>query len=432
MKASSTSISEKEHFLSPILMKKLGWGIIVLFVLFLPFQSSIYRALRLPDKFLWMDEVFVAFAFTLFFFILIYWGRLQKRAAQILLVLFFLGVVGIFSGLYNANPFIITANGIFDYIKNFLVIPIVAFFSISPKKARGLYKLLHCLALFLCLVAILQVMAFLIKFPLGEFGILPIADVRFGIPRTPSLMGHPNIFGLYALLFFILDFSLYRKIRWQNMLFASGVFFSVSRMVWVAFFITLLFLLVQGKSRKTRALFIVATIIIALAVPSFYLRTAKDMGSESYFRGYALTKSIEIWKGQPFLGVGPGMYGGVVSLVFHSPIYEQYQFSPHWFAFMSGFHSLDQFWPQILAEMGLIGTFCFGVLLFVLWKVPKKAILTAKDEFRKRMLLGFSVVPVVLFVYLFGSGLNLTAFLLTYGVLFGLVLGMKDENSSSQ
>lgn len=432
MKDNSILISNRERFLFPVLMKKISWVIIALFLLFLPFQQPIWRTLRLSDRFLWADEVFVVFTFALFFLVLIYWGKLQKRAVKILLVLFFLGVVGLFSGLYNGNSFIVTTNGIFDYIKNFLIIPVIAFFSISSKRVRGLYKLLHYLALFLCLIAILQVIAFLTRFPLEKLGIPFVSFTRFGMPRTPSLMGHFNIFGLYALFFFILDFSLHRKIRWQNALFASGVFFSVSRMVWIAFFVTLLFLVTQRKSRKARTLFIVAIIIIVLAVPSFYLYTAKEIESENYFREYALMKSMEIWKDHPFLGVGPGMYGGVVSLLFNSPIYEQYYFSPRWFTYVSRFRSLDQFWPQILAEMGLLGTFCFGILLFVLWKVSKEAALATKDGFRKRMLSGFSVVPVVLIAYLFGSGLNLTAFLLTYSVLFGMALGIKDENSSRQ
>jgi len=430
MNVNSTLVNGGEYFAFPLLLRKLGWVIVVLLLFFLPFQHPIYRALNLPDKFLWMDEIFVVLIFILFFFIILYLGRIRKGAAKIIFSLVFLGIIGIFSGIYNANSLIVTSNGIFDYVKNFLPIPIMALFRISKRKVINLYNILHYLALFLCVVAVTQEIFFFLNLPLKIVGV-SFVDVRFGIMRTPSLMGHPNIFGLYALLFFILDFSLYRRIRWQNMFFTLGVFFSVSRMVWIAFFIALLFLLVQGKSRKARTLFIVAIIIIALAVPSFYLHTAKEMGSESYFRGYALTKSIEIWKDHPFLGVGPGMYGGVVSLVFHSSIYERYQFSPHWFTFVSSFHSLDQFWPQILAEMGLLGTFFFGALLFVLWKVPKKVALTAKDEFRKRMLLGFSIGPAVLFVYLFGSGLNLTAFLLTYSILLGMVLGMKDENSSN-
>jgi len=432
---SPISTEIKEDRLFPVLVRKLAWGIVVLFSLYLPFQIPIWKALNLPHKFLWTDEFFVATAFILFLLIFVYQGKIKREASQILFCLLILGVIGIISGLYNSNPAIVTANGIFDYIKNFLAIPVAipvfCLFSIPQKKVTGLYNILHRLVLFLCFIAILQEISFFLGLPVEKIGV-SFVDIRFGLMRTPSLMGHPNIFGLYALLFFILDFSLYRRIRWQNILLACGIFLSLSRMVWAAFFISLFFLLIQEKRKKMLAIFVVATIVISFAIPYFYLRTAKELGSENYFRGYTLTKSIEIWKDYPILGIGPGMYGGVVSVVFNSPVYEQYGFSPHWFAFMSRIRSLDQFWSQILAEMGLLGTLAFVFLLFTLFRVARKESLNARDYFRKRLLLGFSVVPVVLVVYLFGSGLNLTAFLLTYGMLFGMVLGMKDEGVINQ
>jgi len=54
--------------------------------------------------------------------------------------------------------------------------------------------------------------------------------------------------------------------------------------------------------------------------------------------------------------------------------------------------------------------------------------LLAKNPFRKGMLSGFSVMPIAIAAYLFTNVLNVTAFLLTYSLLFGMVLGMRDEN----
>lgn len=412
-------------------MKRLNWWIITFFLLFLPFQGALQRALNLPRKFLWMDEIFVAFYVVLFLLAILCQRGVKKASTQILFSLILLGIIGIISGLYNTNAFIVTANGIFDYMKYFLIIPALCLFSVGNKKMQSLHSVLHRLALFLCFIAILQEIFFFLGFPVERIGV-PFTDVRFGLMRTPSFMGHPNIFGLYSLLFFVLDFSLHRRIRWQNLVFALGALLSVSRMVWTAFFSVLFLFLIHRKGKKAAGLFILVLIIFFLSLPSFYLHTAEEIGSPGYFREYVLIKSLKIWQNQPILGLGPGMYGGVVSFMFGSPIYGRYGFDERWLDVMENIFSIDQFWPQILVEMGLLGTLSFTFILFTLWRVARKEYLIAQVSFRKNILFGFSLIPLVLSVYLLGSGLNLGAFLLTYSVLFGLTLGIRNENSSNK
>lgn len=367
----------------------------------------------------------------LFLFIMpfLYLGKMSKDGAKILLCLLILGFVGLISGLMNNNPLVVTAMGIFDYLKNFLVIPIFTLLSINRKSMDSLYIMLHRLALFLCLVAFAQEVAFLVGLPIQEVGVL-FQDFRFGLLRTPSLMGHPLVFGLYALLFFVLDFTVHRRIRWQNIILVSGVFLSLSRVVWASFLTALLLMLIQNRSKKILALFIFAVLAITLTIPFFYVHTGREMISEDYFRGYSLRKSQEIWKDHPVLGVGPGMYGGVISFIFDSPIYKKYDFSQFWLNYASGFRSIDQFWPRILVEMGIIGTVVFLFLLWLMWRIPQRASLTKHDLFQQRILSGLSVVSASLFIFLFGSGLNLTAFLLTFNILLGMYLGTKNESST--
>ncbi len=425
------SLENKNYLLFPISLKKLFWDMVALLLIFLPFQIPIKKFLNLPNRFLWIDEIFVVFCFGLFLFMLLCIGRVKKNAVQILIPLLLLGIIGLISGLHNNNSLIITVNGIFDYIKNFLIIPFVCLFAISKKKFISLYKILHKLALFLCLIAVLQVILFYFKVDIPVIEVKSV-DMRFGLPRVSSLIGHPNMLGLYSLLFFILDFSLHQRFRWQNLVLLIGIFLSVSRMVWFAFLISLFMLLLQIKSKKIFLFLIPGIITIVLVFPFFYTSTMEEWSSETKYRGYTRMKSLEIWKAHPLLGVGPGMYGGVVSVVFNSPIYERYDFSERWFNYgLKKFHSIDQFWPQILAEMGFLGVLGFGFLLFILWQIAKSVSSGAKDIFRKKMLSGLSVIPLVLVIYLIGSGLNLTPFLLTYSIFFGMILGMKNENTSN-
>jgi len=421
----------KKDSLIQDVLKRLGYLVITFLLVFLPFQTPLGSLIKSPQLLLWVDEMFVAFVFILFLATFFFEGKIRKGPLQILICLILLGVIGMASGLMNGNSFIVTANGIFDYIKNFLVIPALFAFSISEKRVGKIFIVLHRMAIALCLIAILQEIAFFLGAPVKKLGV-SYYEVRFGLMRASSLMGHPNIFGLYALLFFTLDLSLTRRMRWQNLLFASGIFLSISRMVWIGFFISFFFLFIQAKGRKFKILFLLATILIAFSIPTFYSITAREIDKSVYFRGYALSKSLEIFKDHPVWGVGPGMYGGVVSFTFDSPVYQKYSFDKDWLDFIKGFRSLDQFWPQIFAEMGGVGTLFFGFLLFYLWKVPKKISEISGNEFRKKMLSGISVIPIVLVIYLFGSGLNLTPFLLTYSTLLGLMLGMEDENPPGQ
>ena len=81
------------------------------------------------------------------------------------------------------------------------------------------------------------------------------------------------------------------------------------------------------------------------------------------YRVYALLKSAEVWRDQPWLGTGPGRFGGQVALRYPSPVYARYDFLP-----LNGvYYPLDVFWARLLTEWGLIGAGCylwaFGLVL---------------------------------------------------------------------
>jgi len=425
------SAKSKNTFLFPFILQKMSWGIITLLLVFIPFQMNVQKWLKMPAQFMWIDEFLIVIAFILFSFNLSYYGKIKKGSFVISLSSLLIVIVGVVSALNNSTPFIISSGAVFNYIKNFLVIPIFCLFIIPKPYILGLYKILHRLALIFCIIAILQEMCYFLGLPVEILGAsTDYVYLRFGFMRTPSLLGHPNVFGLYALLFFILDFSLYRRFRWQNMLFLSGIFLSGSRIVWVALYFSLFYLLIQ-KNKKIIATFILMTIAIAcILLP--YLSTSKEVTSETYFRRYTILKSIEIFKDYPIMGVGPGMYGGWITSEFTSYIFDKYQFAPQWIENIKKHRTLDCFWFQNLAEIGLLGTLSFIILLIVLWMIARREAILSNGLFRRKMLSGFSVIPIVIAAYLFTSVLNVTAFLLTYTMLFGMVLGMKDENTVSE
>jgi len=397
--------------------------LVSLVLFYLPFQSY---SERLVSSFFirWVDELFIVFMLMLFVSNILLWGKLRKITIQLLFPILLLCVIGLVSGTVNRNNFFVTLNGTFDYVKNLLLIPIFAHFAFSLNSLKRLYFGLRSIALVLCLMGLAQFILFYMGLAFFERGLLTIYDIRFGVPRVYPFFFHPNLFGLYALLFFLIDFSYRRKFRLISLILLLGVIISISRMVWFGLLLSLFLLYLKSNIRKLLGLILILMLLLAMSFPYFALKTVDEYSaSGEKYRGYAFHKSLEIWSDYPVLGAGPGMYGGVVSFVFKSPLYELYQFDDHWYRSMRKFFSLDQFWPQILVELGLAGALTFGMLLWTLFRLTKEAYLKTEDLFFKNVLSALSIVPAILFVYLIGSGLNLTAFLVTYCVFLGSVVG---------
>jgi O-antigen ligase len=398
--------------------------VIFAFLLFIPFQRIIFSYLKLPQVFNWSDEIFITVIVLSGVF---YMRELNKLAFQFLIFLAIFVLICSISGLMNGNPIVVTLLGIFDYVKNFLVIPFIGIFISKKKHLLTLHRLLYTLALFFCVVAIIQFFGHLAGVPLHLLGEV-YSLRRLGFWRVSSLLGHPNIFGFYTLIFFIIDINLHRRLRWQNVLFSIGIFLCTSRLVWAAYGMTLgLFLFPSsGRWKKLKPAFSVGLIVFVIVM--YILMTSTGLAHE--YRVYTFFKGLDILKEHPVLGVGPGMYGGVISLMFNSPLYETYPFSPYWRNQLQAYRSLDQFWIQSLVELGIVGTCAFLFILFLLHYLAGNASRKARnDSFTSRFNGGLAYMPLVVGIYLLGSGLNHAAFLLTYTTLFGMALHIADPSS---
>ena len=121
--------------------------------------------------------------------------------------------------------------------------------------------------------------------------------------------------------------------------------------------------------------------------------------SEIPYRVLAREKGLEVWKDHPFWGVGPGMFGSAGAKKYISPVYEEYNFTVplRWFG------SLDQFWPQVLAETGIIGSGAFaGILLLLFITFALSAKRTTINEMRGFFIgLMFSMIAII--IYSFGT-----------------------------
>ena len=78
-----------------------------------------------------------------------------------------------------------------------------------------------------------------------------------------------------------------------------------------------------------------------------------DLGT----RGRYLREGIPIILDHPFLGVGPGRYGGAAAKIIPSPVYEEYGTR------LFGYRTVHNFWLHLLGEAGALGTAVFLTII---------------------------------------------------------------------
>jgi len=399
-------------------------------LIFLPFQQLFVKLFN-NQRLLFFDEIVVFLSGIIFLFFFMYSLKIKRSICKIVVCMACFVCIGFVSGISNDNNLLITFLGVFDYLKYFILIPITVFLGfreiISVKK---IYFCISWLAVLLCVFAVIQELAFFCGLANENIGV-DWHDVRYGLMRTPSLIGHPNAFGLYVLLFFIFETTLKRKMDAKSYIYFLGIILSISRMVWIALLIYL-FIFFRRKIKRNILFFGgMVMFICAILYPFLMNKTINEVTNQKNVRAYVYSKSYELLKQNVLIGLGPGMYGGVVSFRFSSPVYNEFDIK--WYNYLSSFRSLDAFWPQIFVEVGILGGIVFIVFLFYLSYIAKKESRNSCSVFRKNMLEACFFIPIVIALYLFGSGLNMTHILMTYSIFYGLLLGIeKNENITNK
>jgi O-antigen ligase len=133
-----------------------------------------------------------------------------------------------------------------------------------------------------------------------------------------------------------------------------------------------------------------------------------------------LQDTLPIIRDHLWLGVGPGLFGGHIALITHSPLYAQYHFPP--FKYATG-GQLDMFWTHIVAESGILGTAAYLAIVVTCFVVGRQAYRTAMTPLRKALLLGFLyVIPVAVFVSLVSSVLEAGPPATLFWALMGMLM----------
>jgi O-antigen ligase len=263
-----------------------------------------------------------------------------------------------------------------------------------------------------------------------------ISNWRLGIYRLRSVMKNPNIFGLYTLLIFIIYLSLSKKVNYFIfVVFLSGIIFSVSRVVYTG----LIFLCIVHlyRRKKTFVLVIIPMLILSLVIfiinVEFQKRTFKsnqtgqEISSYDDYRKTTRETAISIWKDRMLLGIGPGMFGGIISLNHNSKVYGEYGYSDDimWHLRQTG--NIDQFWFQLIAEMGLVGviiSFLFFVALIAMLLIVR---IWASSYQIGKLFLGLLVITLTIILFTTYTGLKNTPLMFTYSAIFGMAIASEKK-----
>lgn len=354
---------------------------------------------------------------------------------------------GLVSGIFNGNSISVTALGTFDYLKNFLVIFIYAAFFRDFGDFKKIFRFLLFIAILLGTIALMQfVWAMGSVYMLGKaitdksiyiLSTVPIEKIdidiawRYGIFRAQSLTYHAYILGLFNLL--ILTVYLYTekgtKIKFYIPV-LSGVIVSASRMAYGGLILVMSMQFFKRRKWFMPVLLVVLFILITNINFSGHLDikgilnlselSAEGNSDSENIRLYSRYKAIEIWKDYPNWGVGPGMFGGIVAFKYHSYINELYNLK---LGYLGQVQSIEQFWFQILAETGVVGTLCFINLIIILFIVLYKARESASTDEIRNLFYGLMVFIPCILIYSIGSGINIAPVFFTYCAFVGMGLG---------
>lgn len=322
------------------------------------------------------------------------------------------------------------AFGVYDFVKNIVIIYLFAMMAFSREEFISIIKSLISMGLILAIVGIFGIM---LALALGrEIELFVMPSSRFIPYQTYSLagFGKQNYLGVYATLLFFLGNSLYGPfIRFSRFSIFLLLIFTVSRQAWMSF-------LAMFAIVKRKKVLIVALPILFIGIV-ISMGGKEEMNPEEYFRLFVLVESLKILKEHPLTGLGPGMFASLASVLWNSPIYKKWPpLMIHW---MFKIRAIDTFWPIVWGETGLIGLFLYvGGLLSVFFHLRRLAVGFSQLADTQLFLIGRTLqwFMVAIAIMGFAGGLNMPFVTYTYSALIGIYVSLhhcsQDTNSVNE
>ncbi|MEW6606962.1 MAG: O-antigen ligase family protein [bacterium] len=410
--------------------------ILFLIILLLPFQRAPtiffenqgedieFIAIRL---FTYLDEISFIVAMTLIlWFILLKLPHYSLNLKTIPLTkpLLFLIAVCVVSTIVNRVPFLQGLWGTYDIVKNIMVVYIFSALHWSKDEFLSMINLVKKIVIFLVIVGIIaEILALCGQIGVGYL-VAPEENKRFGFYRVRSLTGYGSInyLSMYALLGLFLIYTTTKSGMKKNLSLLATlclIFLTSSRQAWIGLFMMLVLI---KKRLIVPGLLIIAGIIV------MSLFDTESYDPELYYRTFAYYESFRLLRENPMFGAGTGMFGGLASKIFESPIYDNW---PQYYrTLVYSIGSIDTFWPVIWGETGISGLIAFSLLWFSLFRGMQnianrfKTIGDIQMYDIGNILANYAVALVIM---CFGTGLNCAFVVWTYFGLTGIYFSLCNQ-----
>ena len=284
----------------------------------------------------------------------------------------------------------------------------------------------------------------LVSFPVILIGLLEILSGRlffesvdrFGqsldnseMFRLASTIGNPIDLGLYVLLIIGILFSdlvyklnlLQNKFLTMAMLIGSVVvlFGTKSRGPILAIAVMLVYFVITKRIKLKYYLF--SIFVAVLSYLSFgeqflerFSTLSLDISQSEGYREIWLLQSLRVLNDYVFFGVGPGMYGGWVSINYSpSWVYSYYDINT------DGISSIDMFFVHFICEAGVFGFLAYLFFYFTQFRFFRRSYKASRNSSIK----GVSLMVIISIIALFVTGftsilLESQLVLVTYSMIY--------------
>lgn len=415
--------------------------LLFLVILVLPFQRFPTIFFERPEQykeviglklFTYLDEIsFIISMVLVLWFILLkspYYSLNLRNIPFTKYLLFLIAVSGI-SIIVNRVPPIQGLFGIYDIVKNIMVTYVFTALYWSRDEFLTIIGWVKKIVILLAIVGIIaEILALYGGIGVGYL-VLSEEDKRLGFYRVQSLTGYGsgNYLGMYALLGLFLIYTTTKSgIKKKLSLLATLglIFLTFSKQTWMGLFM----MLVLTKKRL-----IVPGLLIIVGLTAMILFSSDDYDPEVYYRTFTYCESLKLLRANPIFGAGTGMFGGLASIIFESPVYDDWPEFHRNLGFNMG--GIDAFWPIIWGEMGLLGVIAFSLL----WSSIFRGLRYISNQFKTmgdvqmynigRILANYVIALVIM---CFGTGLNGAFVVWTYFGLVGIYFSLYYKYQTGQ
>ncbi|MFX0132666.1 MAG: O-antigen ligase family protein [Candidatus Hodarchaeota archaeon] len=413
----------------PLMLKKL----LIVFLILLPFQQipKLFYESIVPNSNLLLKSISYADEISFFFILALLLSfialkpnkyKLEILAMPISKPVFLFLFISFISIMLNNVPIIQGTFGIYDVLKNIIIIFLFASLKWNKEELFSLIQWIKLTIVILALVGIIGEILAILGLEQGYLTTIKWeVTKRFGLYRVQSLTGKGNInyLGMYTLLGFFLFYITPQK-RFRSYI---GLIFSFcliiltfSRQTWLG--LALMLVLIKRK-------LILPSLFIIMAIIFMSVSSLDHYDPEGYYRAFTYLESAKLFIENPLIGVGPGMFGGLASVLFDSPYYIEW---PDYFEDMIyRLGSLDAYWPLILVETGLIGFLFFFIIWISLYKeinIISESFRSDNDLFYYKLGMILKNYIIALIIMCFFTGLNKPFVIYTFFAICGIYLSL--------